>query len=307
MKSVPTFVNKIFLQFAGTILQLAQEKSLPYITMETNFEKLSSLVLVDIMAALPMKQVMRLVLLDHETLRQTCSLKWVHARMADVSFGEIFRAHVYEGHVAATFCSNTVMKRLRGRATISVPDITLLCSRVMITNKTLEKFSHFTENFENSRKVLRASHIRLEGALDVKRTSQPFEKFEEALTPTKLTYVSKIIKSRRCFVDIMRRNPKIVFEYECYYDRNQHFVKYRPALLNGRHVVDVISAVCGLADFFEAELNWIKKEATKNASNMGNYGNGWEGVWHTCWRGASVTAWEERCRESFVKTYKKNK
>ena len=45
-------------------------------------------------------------------------------------------------------------------------------------------------------------------------------------------------------------------------DENLHGVSYRPALLNSRHVVDVVRAVCGPADVSEAELDRVRRETT---------------------------------------------
>ena len=53
--------------------------------LNTNFEKLSSLVLVDILAALPMEHVVRVARLGHENLRDACFLKWVKDRMTHVT------------------------------------------------------------------------------------------------------------------------------------------------------------------------------------------------------------------------------
>ena len=61
--------------------------------LDTKFCELSSLVLVDILAALPMERVVKIASLGHERLRQTCSLKWVKDRMTDVSFEEVLRAY----------------------------------------------------------------------------------------------------------------------------------------------------------------------------------------------------------------------
>ena len=75
-------------------------------------------------------------------------------------------------------------------------------------------------------------------------------------------------------------------------ERVQHHVFYRPALLSGRHIVDVLRAICGPADVSEAELDRVRKNATKEAIDMSwRMGSeGWEGVWKTMWYGAPVTA-----------------
>ena len=71
--------------------------------MKTKFTELSSLVLVDTLAALPMAHVMRMARLGHDRLRHTCSLKWVTDRMTDVTFGEIVKAHQAGGRCSEFF------------------------------------------------------------------------------------------------------------------------------------------------------------------------------------------------------------
>ena len=80
----------------------------------------------------------------------------------------------------------------------------------------------------------------------------------------------------------------MVFEYRYYPDDGCHAVYYRPALLNGRHIVDVLTAVCGPADVSEAELDHVRREATERAQNKEWWGEGWEGVWGTDWPGAAI-------------------
>ena len=86
--------------------------------MKTKFGELSSLVLVDTLAALPLEHVVRLARLGNERLRQTCSLKWVTDRMTDVTFGALVRAHEAGGEVAAKFCTNSIMKKFKGKVTV---------------------------------------------------------------------------------------------------------------------------------------------------------------------------------------------
>ena len=71
--------------------------------MKAKFSELSSLVLVDTLAALPMEHVVRMARLGHERLRQTCSLKWVTDRMTDVSFSTVFKAYQARAPMTAVF------------------------------------------------------------------------------------------------------------------------------------------------------------------------------------------------------------
>ena len=83
--------------------------------MARNFNEMSSLVLVDILAALPMNHVVRMARLGHERLRQTCSLKWVTDRMTNVTFGEVVKAHQVGGDVVEVSCTSSLVNRLGGK------------------------------------------------------------------------------------------------------------------------------------------------------------------------------------------------
>ena len=87
--------------------------------MERKFCDLSTLVLVDILAALPMEHVVRLARLGHENLRQGCFLKWVTDRMTEITFKTVIRAHQTGDGVAAKLCADSVIKRLKGKLVIS--------------------------------------------------------------------------------------------------------------------------------------------------------------------------------------------
>ena len=82
----------------------------------------------------------------------------------------------------------------------------------------------------------------------------------------------------------------MVFEYEHDRDEETHYVLYRPALLNGRHLVDVMRTALGPADVDQAEFDRVKREATAEAMDETVEGGGWEGVWEIFWEGAKITA-----------------
>ena len=89
----------------------------------------------------------------------------------------------------------------------------------------------------------------------------------------------------------IQKMPEMVFEYHEHIESQRHLVLYRPALINGRHIVDVLRAVCGLADVSEAELDRARKEATERAFDTKELGfSDWEGVWGTNWTFVKVTA-----------------
>ena len=242
------------------------------------FKKLSSLVLVDILAALPMKIVVRMARLGHERLRQACSLKWVKDRMTHVTFETLVRAQRTGGDVAATFCSKSVMKRFNGRVAIHDTDF----RNTGYVNACREIVKGFTGSIQ----------FYSEGAACIRpgdgKGLRNFEKLSRSLCiPMKLTYVSKTIKRRMNYqLTLIKFSAEVVFDYS-YCPRDMcHDVYYRPALLHGRHVIDVLRAVCGPADVSEAELTRIKEEAIKKEEDLSlKRDKEWKGVWCTSWFG----------------------
>ena len=99
---------------------------------------------------------------------------------------------------------------------------------------------------------------------------------------TKLTYSSVTSKQSSCVINEV---PNMVFEHGHNCDEQTHYVYYRPALLNDRHLVDVMRTVLGPADVDEAELDRVRREVTEEAADISED----EGVWVTSWEGAAVT------------------
>ena len=244
----------------------------------SKFDQLSSLVLVDILASLPMEHVVRLSSLGHGGLRRTSSSKWVTDRMTDVTFWKIYQAY-WAGGDLWKFCTNSTIKRLNG--TVVIPNI---------------DFNDFHRPFpyiQLIKQVPGTLHFcygidRCEG----KEARIRCDWFERAVVGiANLTYVSAPPMIHLPY--LINKAPSMVFAYNYSTDGNPHCVLYRPALLNGRHIIDVLRAVCGPADVDQAELDRMKTEATEGAQHLW-YGTeeegGWEGVWGTEWHGATVTA-----------------
>ena len=64
-------------------------------------------------------------------------------------------------------------------------------------------------------------------------------------------------------------------------DEGLHYIYYRPARLNGRHVVDVLRALYGPADVSEAELDRVRRDATKRGKSVARWGKKWTDMWET--------------------------
>ena len=244
--------------------------------MAPKFSELSSLVLVDTLAALPMEHVMRMARLGHERLRQTCSLKWVTDRMTDVTFRAVVRAYQAGDDVEAAFCTDSIMKRLKGTIVMSCCDFEnarYIEACVNIVERVPGRLRIITECF----------------AYDKSEKHQRFRIFKRTLDAlTNITYLSQTLKGNVNISLSFEACPGMVFDYTNYPDDHVYSVFYRPALLNGRHIVDVVRAVCGPADVSEAELDSARREATEEEEAMEvNYQTG---VWCTVWYGAAVTA-----------------
>ena len=115
-------------------------------------------------------------------------------------------------------------------------------------------------------------------------------------TPTNLTYLSERLRDddpeySRMSPPPFDRCPGLVFYYvyNPAIHRDTHSVFYRPSLLNGRHIVDVLRAVCGPADVSEAELDRVRREATEGEEEE-DFFRQWDAVWRTEWYNTEVTA-----------------
>ena len=87
-----------------------------------------------------------------------------------------------------------------------------------------------------------------------------------------------------------------MFEYTYCTDDCLHCIYHRSALHNGRHVVDVLRAVCGPADVCGAELDRVRRKATETAMNMWRvwwFKREWKGVGGPSGWGGAVNAQEK--------------
>ena len=248
---------------------------------KANFEKLSSLVLVDAVAALPMEHVMRLASLAHQRLRQTCSLKWVKDRMTDVSLEQISKAHQTSRELADTFCTNSVVKILNGK---------LVIRRLGLENvRPPNSFAQLSE--QNTGKF----YLNVQNSIKLSETDayDGLEMLRDALiTLPYLIYLSQTQKRGEVSLLMMQRCPGMIFNYRQDPDESYHSLQYRPALLNGRHPVDVLRAICGPTDVSEAELDRVRRTATERAREVepqGMWQQGMSTYWFTYWKGGAVT------------------
>ena len=242
---------------------------------KTKFEQLSLLVLADTLAALPMEHMVRLALLGHERLRQTSCLKWVTDRMTNASFRTAFKAHQEGGVVAAAFSTNSFMKRVNGKVDISL--------NVSINDSELYRYLELAET------VPGWLHFFFEvDLLETDRGVQKrMEKFTLAMQKlSKVTYISQNFKRMVPITPLILWFQEMVFEYRYYTDERRHAVFYRPSLLKGRHVVDLLNIFCWSSSVLEVDLNRIKTDAKKRARTLSDLD---DGLWYYKWRGSALT------------------
>ena len=105
---------------------------------------------------------------------------------------------------------------------------------------------------------------------------------------TTLNYISHIVKENEFETDYIRYCPQTLFQY-AYWPSHQynHQVFYRPALMGGRHIVDVLRAVCGPADVTEAELDRARSEASRRQIEFLSDSMG-EGMWFIAFEGPAL-------------------
>ena len=229
--------------------------------------QLSDLVLVDILAALPMSAAVGLAQLGHQRLQPISCRPWVLRRMADVNFPAAVKAYQAGGRVREAFCSEAVLTRLYGRVDARPYEGTATLLREPIVNILSEMPGYV--------------HCKLSG-----------HRFFFFLVKTPLKVRTKLRYITGTFDWIATERLGMFPNLAVLYLRGHCFVKhrlydsleYRPALLNARHAVDVLRAVCGPAVVSEAELDRVRAEATRKAWSVeAVIGEEFAGVWITKW------------------------
>ena len=210
--------------------------------------------------------------------------------MTQVSFETVLKAYRARDTIAAAFCTDSILKKLYGK-------VDLISSSV--------NSSQMYDCSELIKKVPGRLHVFVD--LDASNTvvgrDNPHETIVTALVELmKRKYVSITLKRGLCNSDIERLmtgfNSGLVFVFRYQTNPRCNIVFYRRALFNGHNVVDMLRAVCGPADVSEAELDRVRREATREEWDVGNV-QWWrmaeeepeakKGVWFTKWWSAAVT------------------
>ena len=244
---------------------------------KNNFANLSQLVQVEILAALPMKHVVRLARLGHESLRQNFSLKWVTDRMTDVTFGVIARTYEMGGSVAEAFTRDYILKRLSGK--------------IVIEDHGFKSKLNENTCAELLVKIKGRVHLHLDyGSVSNPRRENQFNNFLQIFRlHTNIFYLTHIIGGNITYSFRSGFYDRVPFDYQYEPRKRLHRVYNKPALLNGRHIVDVIRTVCEPADVDVAVLDRVRMKATENAKDYRNFSR-YMGLWHTSWEGPALIA-----------------
>ena len=199
--------------------------------------RLTDLVLVDILAALPMRDAFRLARLGNKRLRDMSCRAWVLARVTDVDFPVILAAYQAGGQVREAFYRTSVLKRLYGRVFLSMRDI----QHVGLLGK-IPGYLHF--HFED--------HEGYDAEADFFWYRSDFIESLPSHTKEKLKYVTT---KETDILDeqVISRFPSLVFEHQEEED-DWNRVYYQPHNLNGRHILDVLLAVYRPQEVPETEL-----------------------------------------------------
>ena len=269
--------------------------------MKTGFKGLSLLVRVDVLAALPSDVLLKVARCGNTTLRQTCSLKWVMDRMIDdlnfmtdkleyILFSTFVDAFLIGGDIEASFCKGSIMKRVRGF--IDVQSIeqrrgtnTFGTTYLSIVGKLLKKVP---------------GPLFVTWMTDDVADSELELYFNNAVVAPKVFYVWEFTTVQKPMPSLIGVASNLIFYYVIkesarfnlvYYPPKLHSVYYRPALLNGRHIIDVVRTVCKLGDHRdkEEELQRVRRDVTASAEEV----EGYRGLWRASWSGYKI-GWTSR-------------
>ena len=203
--------------------------------MPRSLEGLSELVLVEVLAALPLEQLVRVVRLGSPRLHRTGTKQWVLNRTSDVTFHAMVVAHQAGPIVREVFCSNKLLRRLYGRIEIDPEHL-------------LE-----TDYFETCLHLAKTVPGDLYLFVPRQRGPDHVGRVENFIHRVEVTQTLKYVIMPKVFAwmktDYFSKFPNMVALYRQGWSKSHMFI-FRPSLLNGRHVMDVLQAVCG------RDVNW---------------------------------------------------
>ena len=225
-------------------------------------QQLSDLVLVDILAAMPMCAAVRLAQLGCQRLQAISCRPWVLRRMADVNFSAVVKAYQAAGRIRDVFCGGAVLRRLYGRVEALPSEMRPTLLREPIINIMSKIPGHIHCNRLSIELVKNLLEFPSNVRRKIKYITGTFDRLlakDVARFPNLVVFSSK---DKALDADV------VIYDLE-----------YRPALLNGRHVVELLRAICGPSVASEAELDRVRTGPTRRVFNtwpeLGLQGTQW--------------------------------
>ena len=149
-----------------------------------------------------------------------------------------------------TFSTNLILKRLNGKVFIKIYNInshmyTNICEELVARiGGTLHIHFDFGNVFKHS----------------LERILRTYDLVNELSKRSNIAYITQSKNDHVFEYELMRMSPLLVF-YHRRDPYDQTNVAYRPALLNGRHVIDVLRCISGQPDVSGEDLEDIKDAA----------------------------------------------
>ena len=211
-------------------------------------QRLTDIVLGDILAALPMREVVRMMQFPSKKLKTACSKSWVINRMTAVDFASVVKAWRAGGRVRRTLCIDSVFTRLYGR-------IVLKCG-------------FFPSNMIGSVNVFELipgpKHVISHG-LGMSHTVEFIFRVTKRGYIGTIPYITVVQDMDRCVsLDMLRRNivpHDLIFCYEYNAETKDHRILFDSMALNGRHVLDVVRGFSEPNDTSEERVEDLKVRA----------------------------------------------
>ena len=203
-------------------------------------DRLTELTLLEVLASLPMEQVVRLMRVGSPRLRRLCSRKWVTDRMTNVTFDSACDAHRAGEEVLETFSKVSVLRRLYGDIRIDVI--------------YLNDPAYFQACMFIAKKVPGSLFLRIQNGMYYAphnsvgldwRVTKRLKILEKLIVKTNRLFYINVVNLCVTHLDLRRFSKVIisrVFDTCC----NRIILEYRPALLKGRHIDDVAAPVFNL-------------------------------------------------------------
>ena len=209
-------------------------------------ENLTELILIDILSALPFKEVVRLLSSNSSKLQCLFEQAWIQNHATDVAFKDLVKACTISENLKQACCNETILRNLNG-----VVDIT----------NDVDVKSHLAICADIINKVPGVLHIHIHDYLGG-TGSVILELFRDMSCLERVSYITWSSNTLHILSRALRMMPQLVFFFRPQ-TVNGHSVVFRPGLLNSRHIVDVINDVTAeVTGLDDVKLMEVKKQAS---------------------------------------------